>query len=96
MATSPNKNSASISPYLPPGGVPLMTGPLEGADSTLEKQQHYLLDEIREKLGELEYEQEYEDIKIKLFIWCTLSGVAGGFLVMYALGATDLFAVSLQ
>lgn len=71
-----------------------MEGPLEGATSTLEKQQHYLLEEIEEKLGDIEYEQEYEDVKILLFIWCTLSGVAGGFLVMYALGATDLFAVS--
>jgi len=91
---SPNKNSAAITPYLPPGGVPLMEGPLEGADSTLEKQQHYLLDEIEEKLGDIEYEQDYENIKIKLFNWCILSGIAGALLVMYAIGATDLFAVS--
>ena len=93
-AIVPKKDGAAVTPFLPPGGVPLMTGSLETGETTFQKQQHYLLQEVEEKLNDIVTEQDYEQKKIILFIWCTLSGLGGAFLVMYALGLTVLFAVS--
>ena len=70
-----------------------MTGSLETTTTTKAKQQHYLLDEVDSKLNDLDVDENYEMRKTMLFIWCTLSGAAGSLLVMYALGATVVFAV---
>ena len=83
--SSPQKNQ--VVPYLPKGGI-------EGTTEALEpKQQHYLLDEVAEKTEDLSYEANYEQTKFSLFIWCTLSGIVGAFLVMFAMGLTELFEV---
>ena len=71
-----------------------MTGSLEAGETTLDKQKHYLLQEVEEKLDDILREQQYEASKTVLFFWCTLSGIGGAFLLMYALGLTVLFAVS--
>lgn len=86
------KQNASVTPYLPPGGIPLMQGPLTTVTTTEEKQQHYLLAEVEEKLADLRKEEDYETTKILLFVWCVLSGIGGAFLVLYAMGLTVLFA----
>ena len=70
-----------------------MTGSLDTTTSTKAKQQHYLLDEVDQKLNDLERDEDYEMKKTKLFIWCILSAAAGILLIMYALGLTVIFAV---
>ena len=71
-----------------------MTGSLETTSSTKKKEQHYLLDEVDQKLSDLERDEDYEMKKTRLFVWCTLSAAAGILLIMYSLGLTVVFAVS--
>ena len=73
--------------------IPLMTGPVETVTTTVEKQQHYLLNEVEEKLKDLEHDEQYELSKTRMALICLLSSIAAIMLIFFATGFTVLFAV---
>ena len=74
--------------------MPLMTGPLTTTTSTEQKEQHYLLNEVEQKLEDLRQEETYELRKSRVAIFCLLTSIAAILLLFFALGFTVLFEVN--
>lgn len=73
--------------------MPLMTGPLVTTTTTANKEQHYLLNEVEQKLEDLRQEEAYELRKSRIAIFCLLTSIAAILLLFFGLGYTVLFEV---